>query len=470
MSRMNVLMIVSDQHHAGVMGCAGHPVVRTPNLDRLAGEGVLFERAFCSNPLCVPARTSLLTGRYCVNHGVYSLGATFRDDMPTLAHLFAASGYDTTLAGRMHFVWADRLHGFARRTTPEPYGNIFNCREYWRDPIHEWDFTDHHESAGPGSQPHLDSDRKAQASALDVIREGGKDRSKPWMLMRCFTIPHSPYNAPAEYYEMYDGLDFPTPPPFDPDHDRLPVMYATLEQYKGRHKYTPGADAIRRATAAYFGLVTAMDDMIGEMLDLLESTGQLQNTLIVYTSDHGDMLGAKGCWHKSYLYNPSIRVPLIVSGAGIEKRGERVRAPVSHVDLFPTAAHILGIDLHDDLVIDGRSLAPWFNGDPQADEWPRRGVLVEYADYGARAPMAAWIEDRWKLTCAEGHEPLLHDLDADPDEERDLAGDPACRDILDRLRHELGAVWDHRAVRRRVLDCQYGFTLIEKAHERQGLL
>lgn len=466
MKPRNVLLILSDQHRADAAGCYGHPVARTPHLDRLAAEGVVFDRAYCSNPLCVPSRVSLLTGRYSATTGVYSLGAALRDDVPTFAHLFAAAGYETVLAGRMHLVWSDRLHGYERRFNPEPYKGPFNCREYWRDPLAEYDFRAAFASAGAGESRHLVYDRAAHAAALEFLRSP-RASERPWMLTSCFIIPHEPYQAPQEFFSLYDTPDLPVPPPHDPARPQVEEMYRSFDRYKGFHNWSPPPETIRKAVAAYYGLVTCMDSMIGELLRALEETGQLENTLVLYTSDHGEMLGEKGCWHKSYLYDASARVPLIVREPGRVPAGLRVRAPVSQVDLFPTMAEWLGTEIKPDLRIDGRSLLPLIEGRP-APELERRGVLVEYADYGVRTPMAAWVKDSHKLTCAPGFPSVLVDLDRDPDERCSLIDTPAAQPLRRGMERELAAAWDPDAVRRTALDCQYGLTLIEAAWKRQG--
>jgi choline-sulfatase len=468
MKPRNVLLILSDQHQAAASGCYGHGVVRTPHLDRLAAEGVLFERAYCSNPLCVPSRVSLLTGRYSATTGVYSLGAALRDDTPTFAHLFGAAGYETVLAGRMHLVWSDRLHGYGRRLNPEPNKGPLNSREYWGNLLAEHDFRAAFAAAGAGESRHLIYDRTAHASAMEFLRSR-RAGDRPWMLTSCFTIPHEPYQSPPEFYSLYDQPDLPVPLPHDPARPQVEEMYRSFDRYKGFHRWAPPPETIRRAVAAYYGLVTCMDAMIGELIRALEETGQLENTLILYTSDHGEMLGEKGCWHKSYLYDASARVPLIVRAPDAFPAGRRVRAPVSQVDLFPTLAEWLGTGIGPDLRLDGRSLLPLLAGAP-APELERRGVRIEYADYGVRTPMAAWVQGAHKLTCAPGFPSVLADLDGDPAERRNLIDAPALQPLRREMERALAADWDPEAVRRTALDCQYGLTLIEAAWKRQGLL
>ena len=470
MRRPNVLLIVSDQHQWKKAGCYGHRIVRTPNLDRLAEEGVTFDRAFCANPLCVPARVSLLTGRYSVHNGVYGLSNTFRDDMPTYAHLFAASGFRTALAGRMHLVWNDNRHGFEERLNDEPYASPFTDNDApWWKPVRNKTLAGGIERSGPNESRPWRVDSEAVASALEFI-DSTPRAERPWMLTSCFYQPHTPYDAPREYWDLYDGKDLDLPEDSLRDDFRPEPMYAMPHRFQGMAESRPSPEGVRRAVTGYYGSVTCMDAMIGRMLDALERTGQLDNTVIIYNSDHGEMLGEKGCWHKSVLYNCSAQVPFIVRAPGRCREGARVAAPVSHVDLFPTMAALLGLRLPEELRLDGRDLTPLLTRADPGPEWDRRGVLVEYADYGVRYPMAAWLRGRHKLTCAPGFPPVLNDLDEDPDENVNLAEYPGSADVLQSLQDELAEVWDPEAVERSVLDSQMGLRLVFQGMAAQNAL
>ncbi|MHC4871518.1 MAG: sulfatase-like hydrolase/transferase [Planctomycetota bacterium] len=464
----NILFIVSDQHQAKAMGCAGHKYVKTPNLDKLAEKGILFERAFCTNPLCVPARISLLTGRYSISHGAYSLGATFRDDMVTLPHLFAAKDFYTILTGRMHLVWNDSLHGYENRTNAEPYEDICNCDDWWKRELPQYELSGAFENIGPGEQRHLEYDKMAHASALDFIKNESGILDKPWFMTSCLTIPHEPYRVPEEFYNIYKDMDIDLPAECESENKEIYDLYQSFHTYKSFHKNSPDSERIEKAVKAYYGLVTCTDQMVGELVDALDKTGQLENTIIIYTSDHGEMLGEKGCWHKSVLYDTSAQVPLIICDPDFDKKGIKIKQNVSHVDLFPTFAEYAGLDLLDDLNIDGLNLNKLIAGDEK--EFNERGILIEYGDYATRVPIAAYLKGDYKLTVADGFDSVLINTKKDPEEMINLFADPDHKDIREYMLTGLTELWNHEKCLKIIRDSQYSFELIKNAHAKQGLL
>ena len=426
-ARPNVLVVMTDQLVPFLTGAYGHPVVQTPNLDALARDGVRFDAAYTPYPLCAPARAAFLTGRYASDLGVYDNAAVLPSDVPTLAHYLAVAGYDTVLTGKMHFVGPDQLHGFRRRLTTD----VFPAGLAWV-PVLEEDGTfvrggHAHNYVPPnvGVRPwtkFLAYDEETHFRALEYLRGRAAGADDPFLLVASYHHPHDPFHVTQELWDLYEGAEIEVP---EAD-DALPV--SAMDRWANEAHDTAAValddpDNMRALRRAYFGLVTYVDRKLGELLAALEAAGEAESTVVVFLSDHGDMLGERRMVQKRCFYEWSVRVPLVLRLPGGRGAGTVVEEPVSLLDLLPTLLDLVG---YDDvrLPADGRSLAPLVDGQREA-----RTVLAEYHVEKVRAPCFMARRGRHKLIHVHGHDTQLFDLAADPHERVDLSGAPASTDV-----------------------------------------
>ncbi len=465
--RPNLLLIMADEHAPQFSGFAGHPIVKTPHLDRLATEGVLFQNAYCNSPLCVPSRMSFMAGRYVhhVGPGAYDNGSSLPSDTVTWAHLVRASGYDAVLSGKQHFVGLDQLHGFraqlARDLHAEHAHPIFDWTEGTRVAPEPWPAL---AKAGPGTTEEIEVDDQAEAAALAYLRDPAR-KQQPWALNVSFIAPHFPLIVPQRFWDLYppEDVDLPTIPAGHLD-GQHPV-YQRMRRMFGMAEFPE--EATRRGRAAYYGLITYLDEKMGRLLDALEETGQRQNTLVVYTADHGEMAGEHGMWRKSNFYEHSARVPLIMSWPAGLPRGRRAPHAVSTVDTVATMVAAVGAQPVAPL--DGTSLLPLARGEAGAAEsWPDE-AFSEYLAHGVARPMAMLRRGRYKLNYSLDDAPELYDLAEDPGELHDLATDPAHVALREDLRARLLAHWDPVVLEQRVRQSQRERLLIRAAVRGQTI-
>jgi choline-sulfatase len=459
-ARPNLLVIMSDEHAPQFSGFGGHALVRTPHLDRLAAGGVSFASAYCNSPLCVPSRMAFMTGRFPHHNGAYDNASALAPDAVTWAHLLRASGYDAVLAGKQHFVGPDQRHGFRAQIAFDLHASgahgIFDWEQGTPPAPRPWPGV---AQAGPGTTREIEVDDGVEAAALAYLRDPAR-RAQPWALNVGFIAPHFPLIVPQRYWDLYplDAIDLPHVPPGHlegqhPVFTRMRGMFGTAEPF-------PEAQ-VRRARAAYYGLITYLDEKVGRLLTALEETGQLENTLVVYTSDHGEMAGEHGMWRKSTFYEHSARVPLILSWPGHLPQGRTVRQTVSLVDLVATLAEAAGVAPVAPL--DGESLLPLARGDPDAERGWKDEAFSEYLAHGVARPVAMLRRGRYKLIYSLDDPPLLFDLHADPGELADLGADPQHAPMREALRTRLLAHWNPVQLERRVRQSQKERSLIRAA-------
>lgn len=431
----NVLLIMADEHAPQFSGVYGHAQVRSPQMDALGADGVVFDSAYCNSPICVPSRMSLMTGRLPSSDGVYDNASPLPSDSVTWAHLLRSVGYDVVLAGKQHFVGPDQLHGFRDQIAHDLHASALHPIYSWDDGVNPASGLWHHlKSIGPGNTPELDTDEEVEQESLAYIRSRA-DSDQPWALMSSFIAPHFPFVAPQEYWEMYD--------PDEVDMPDIPAGHLDQQHpVYGRMRSMFGIDdvnesQVRRARAAYYALITYLDDKIGRLLDALEETGQADNTVVVYTADHGEMLGEHGLWRKSTFYEHSARVPLIVRWPGVIPPGGRVPEAVSLIDLTATLIDLAGAE--PTRPIEGSSLLGLMSGSDPA--W-RDEAVSEYLAHGIEAPMAMLRRGRFKLNYIHGEPPELYDLEADLGEMHDLSASPDHQSVVQEMTAALLARWD----------------------------
>lgn len=453
--RPNLLFVMADQLTASVLPFHGGPA-EAPHLERLGEEGVVFDAAYCTTPLCAPSRASLLSGRLPSELGAYDNAAEFSASVPTVAHHLRDRGYATCLAGKMHFIGPDQLHGFEERLTTDVYTAGFDWIPDWSLSPRErlpW----YHDlapvlEAGPREATlQLDYDEEVGFRSVRKLWDLARDRRRPFFLLASFTHPHDPYEIPLRYWNRYEGRDLPAPRvPSRPLEDHDPHSRRVLEMCGAREVEIP-AEAAARARRAYYAAVSYVDEKVGELLRALDETGLREDTIVLFSSDHGDMLGERGLWFKMTFFEDSARVPLVVH-APDRFAPARVRGPVTLLDLLPTLVDLSGGEAE-------RSLVPLLRGETGEPG----AVACEYLAEGTRAPAVMLREGNLKYVHCPDDPDLLFDLGADPLELENLA--PGHREAA-RLRARVEREWDLEALAAAIVGSQRRRLLVARALEQ----
>jgi choline-sulfatase len=441
MAQPNFLVIMSDEHDPRVSELYGHPFVRTPNMRSLADRGVVFDNGYCNSPLCVPSRASFMTGKHVHRIGVWDNGIPLASEEPTWAHRLNAAGYDTALAGKMHFIGKDQRHGFRRRLVEDVHGEFNMNPPDWRDvkpggPQMKQRFVE----PGPGESTHQQYDDEVVRHSVAYLAEPAR-REGPWALCASIITPHFPLIARQSYWDVYYPVhgDLPPIPPGHLDH--LHPQSQRLRRYFDCEDVPE--EAVRRARAAYYGLVTFCDERIGAILDALEANGLAEDTVVAYVADHGEMNGEHGMWWKCSFSEASARIPFVVSWPKQWAAGRR-RAAVSLLDLVRTVVELADADASE---LDGRSLVGELAGTtPDGDGL----ALAEYEAHGTDRPARMVRRGRYKLNYYWQEPPELFDLEADPAEVEDLSGSPSHAAVREELTGIVLSDWNPADVDRRV--------------------
>jgi choline-sulfatase len=452
--RPNILFVMFDQLAPQSLPCYGHRLVQAPNLQALADGGVVFDSAYCNSPLCAPSRFSMMAGRLPSRIGAWDNAAEFASSVPTFAHYLRRLGYRTALAGKMHFVGADQLHGFEDRVTTDIYPGDFGWTPTWDEPerIHWW----FHNmlsvvEAGPCDRSlEWDYDEEVGYQAVRWLYDHarGTDR-RPFMLTVSFIQPHDPYLAPRDAWTRYDhaAIDMPVVPHIRPA-DRDPLSHRMHELYD-RDEYRITDEHVRNARRAYYAMITYVDRKFGELLAALRATGLADDTVVLATADHGDMLGERGLWYKMNFFERSTRVPLILHAPGLFA-ARRVLQNVSLLDLLPTFVDLAGegAPFEPASPVDGTSLAGLAAG---ASAGWSDCVFGEYMAEGTCQPLFMIRRGRYKYIVCDGDPPQLYDLESDPQELKNLAADPAHAGVAGDFATEAAAMWNAAAIREQVI-------------------
>jgi choline-sulfatase len=453
----NILVIVSDHHHPRMAGYLGHPYLRTANLDALAAGGVAFRRAYCNCPVCGPARSTYMSGKYVFETGHWSNGVPVPADLTTWAQRVAQAGIESALLGKIDFPGPLECAGFAHcklscrrrafdpypRTKPEglsvPGFRRAGSRRMLIDSGPAVPEGRHDPARWYGQSCGLyDQDRAVTDWTLDYLKEKAKSPGEPWALHVGYEYPHWPYMVPRKYFDMYypDRVELPFDARF-PNPDLPPAVYE-FQQWNDFGEVTE--EMLRRTLSAFYGMITCIDDMIGEIIDCLKATGQFDNTYVIYTTDHGDSMGEHGLFFKLSPMEGSIGVPLILCGPGIPA-GRLIDTPVSLVDMYPTVLEMCGLRPEHDT--HGASWLPLARG-----EAGRRDdtVFCEYHGVGFRGSWYVLMRGDYKYTWYEYYPPTLYNLADDPREMHNLAGERAQAGRLEDFERRLRQICDPSAV------------------------
>jgi choline-sulfatase len=446
MKPANLVFILSDEHSKRVLGCYGHSMIRTPHLDRLAASGTRFTNAYTNCPICVPARASFATGQYVHRHRCWDNAIAYDGRMPSWGHRLMAQGHRVTSIGKLHYVDSDpRRNGFTEEILPLHIVNgVGDLLGLIRDELpRRAGAAKLGPEAGPGESEYTRYDREIATETVKWLEaRAAAPGGKPWALYVGFVSPHFPLIAPPEFYSMYPEERVPWPMMYErAERPRHPFIDAMRTCFVFDEPFD--APMVRRAVAAYMGLVSFMDDNVGRILRAIEDTGLAASTRVIYSSDHGDNLGARGLWGKSTMYEESAGVPLIMAGADIP-RGGVCETPVSLIDAFPTFIDALGAERDpEDAALPGHSLLDIAQG-----HVPPRTVLSEYHAAGALVGSYMIRHGKYKYIHYAGLPPMLFDLEADPFERDDRGRDPAFAPVVRECEQRLRAVVDPEAADR----------------------
>ena len=483
--RPNILLITSDQQHYDTLGVT-NPRIQTPALDRLAGEGTRFGRAYCPNPTCTPTRASLITGMYPSQHGAWSLGTKLYEDVPVLGDQLSGAGYATGLIGKAHFQqlatqpgmesiesqplmreldfwrgWHGPWYGFehvetARNHTCESHAGQHygvwmeeNGLPNWLDYFDTWPHDDperrkrHSQRTWDLPEEFHYSRWTAERTIAHMERSLAEDR--PFFTWASFMDPHPPYMVPEPWASMYDPAEMLAGRVAPNEHAQNPVHFGlTQEEHPdfsywksedfgahGFHSHLVSEEDLRKNIAIYYGMISLMDQQIGRILEALDRLGQAENTLVVFTTDHGHFLGqhgliAKGAFH----YEDMIRVPMLVRWPGRTPAGAVCGNIQSLVDYAPTFLAAAGLDVPG--VMTGVDQLPSWTAGESCRDW----AIVENRHTFSRVHLRTYVDERYKITVYRGHDDgELFDLVEDPGEMKNLWHEAAAAELKARMMH-----------------------------------
>ena len=455
-SRPNIVLIMSDQHRRDALGCTGHPHAKTPNLDRIADGGAVFENFYSNAPLCLPARMSFLTGQHPCEHECWTNHDALPSQVSTFAHSLGIAGYETVLSGRMHIVGPDQHHGFEQRPIADFRGTWLWGG--WKLKPVLGDLVDtpganraSMEKSGQGWTGYMEYDELIRDTTVEWINgRNQRKEDRPFCLVAGFVAPHCPFVCPPQYFERhYEEMTLPDVS--EGDLARLHPVHKAMRENSKIEDLTD--EEIRRTRAAYYGLLEWFDGLVGDVMRVLDDNGMLENTVVIYTSDHGDQLGDHGLWWKSTFYESSVGVPFIVSWPGHVESGRRIHQNASLMDLAPTLADIGGgPELPN---ASGTSLRQLLEGEDPS--WPNE-VFAEMLD--GHGPRRMVRSGEWKFSEYHGHPSTLYNLREDPQELKNLVEDPDCREVVGNLRNRIYSGWDPNAVVERATEKRAERTLL----------
>lgn len=439
----NVLILMSDQHVPAVCGAYGNSLAHTPNLDRLAERGTVFDAAYCNSPICVPSRASMATGRYVHQSGnVDNASPYLGSEAPSWGHRAEQAGITATTIGKLHYRAVADDTGFRDQRRPlhvrDGKGDLFHALRGDQPPALQLRAAV--VDTRPGESDYSRFDRSVADEAVKWLGEVS-DHDGPWLGKVSFVTPHYPFTVPEKFLNLYPLDSLPMPVRHDPAQwDRHPAVDI--------YRWSCGLDnplteaETRRALQAYYGLVSFMDAQVGIVLDALESTGQAGNTLVLYVSDHGELMGTDGLWFKGTMGENSVRIPAILSGPGV-RAGHRCGTNVSLVDVFPTIIDALGLPANpDDEDLPGISLLNIAN----APDDGSRVVFSEFHSANSHTGSFMIRKGPWKYVYYAGFQERLYNLETDPNENTDIAADPAHAAQLQECREAMRSICDPDAV------------------------
>ncbi len=483
----NILLVMTDQMIPMMLGAYGNAIAKTPNIDRLGREGILFRNAYTSCPICAPARMSLLTGKYVSNINSNDNTSILPSDEPTHNHYLTIAGYDCVLSGKLHAVGPDQLHGFTRRLTTDIYPANFNwlasCRP---EPgkfaaAHKRPTAVDYVAKSAGVRQwsmQLDYDEETHFRALEYLRNKRTEPSgsmqtdipvrddRPFFLQVSYTHPHEPFHPQGKHWDLYKDVEIPIPQYPENLEETYSSMDRDLAKKHGCNEVdVKNPDNLRAVHRAYLACVSYCDEKVGELLETLDQCGLTDDTIVIFTSDHGDMLGHRGMVQKRSFYEYSSRIPLIFrfpKGFPTGAAGTVCNDLVSIVDIVPTMLELVGIT--DYLPVDGRSLIPQLQGRTDPD----LRVFCEHHSESVTGTCFMIRKGKYKYNYIYQRESQLFDLERDPEEWNNLSGKPEYRKIEDELQKLILEKFDPEKIDRELDENIRKRKVIKKALDTAG--
>ncbi|WP_114963386.1 choline-sulfatase [Tritonibacter mobilis] len=442
MTSPNILIFMVDQLNGTLFPDGPANWLHAPNMKALAARSTRFRNCYTASPLCAPGRASFMSGQLPSATGVYDNAAEFASSIPTYAHHLRRAGYYTCLSGKMHFVGPDQLHGFEERLTTDIYPPDFGWTPDYRKPGERIDWWYHNMGSVTGAgvaeisnQMEFDDEVAFHATQKIYDLARGKD-DRPWCLTVSFTHPHDPYVTRKKYWDLYEDCDHLMPEVGDLGYDNQDAHSKRIFDANDWRNFDITDEDIRRSRRAYFGNISYLDDKIGEVMEALRGTRQDKDTIILFVSDHGDMLGERGLWFKMSFYEGSSRVPMMISAPNMAPG--LVTDPVSNIDVCPTLCDLAGVSMEE--------VMPWTAGESLVSlgqgETRTTPVAMEYAAEASYAPMVSLRSGQYKLNLCTLDPDQLFDLDADPHERTNLANDPSHAEAYAKLKAIAAERWD----------------------------
>jgi arylsulfatase A-like enzyme len=445
--RPNILFIIADDL-AACLGCYGNARCQTPHLDGLARKGVRFDRAYCQYPVCGPSRASLMSGLYPqrtrvlgnnLAPGSYRVINPALVDHPSIGGFLRRSGYYSARVSKIYHMGVPGTitAGSAGGDDPDSWNHTVNVKareggsagkRLLLSPANRNAGSSFTQVIIPDEEQAAQADYQAASAAIDILKDAAK-KNQPFFLAVGFVRPHVPLVAPQRLFDRYPAAEIKLPANPPDDLDDVPGPARAMAN-AGR--YGMNEDQQRQAIAAYYASVSFMDEQVGRLLAELDRLGLRDNTIIVFTSDHGYNLGEHFCWQKLSLFEESVRVPLIVSAPGLPRAaGQGCKHVVELIDLYPTLAELAGLQDKAPGILQGISLRPLLE-DPARRDWKKATAYTVTQGNGASIRTPRWRYNHWGGKAEE-----LYDHDRDPHEYRNLARDPDHLDILKEMRDRL---------------------------------
>ena len=437
-TRPNIVFICSDQHAFRYTGYAGHPIVKTPNMDKIAQKGVSFSNTYCGSPVCTPGRACLMTGMYPSDVGSYCNSTVWDGSHPTWGTRLNKAGYDCWATGKFD-LHDDYERGFKEINVSNGHCTKPDITSLFRSPpCYRMSERDHVDGS-PRKKPHGDA-AKTQ-TALDFIHNEANTLNTPWVFYLGLSQPHPQFIAQQKYWDMYPEADMDLPDIRQDDLENQHLVYQGLRHFKRIATPIP-EDRIRRARAGYYGMITELDAYIGQVWEALEKTGQLENTIFIYTSDHGESLGEHGLWYKNNLYENAAHVPLIIAGSNLPE-GITIDTPVAHVDLVATLLDLANTEIAPELR--GHSLLPFMKG--TKNDHPGWTYTESHSEGNCTGSFLIRKGD-WKYVHFTWYDDQLFHVAEDPGEFDNRIDDSNAQEALIELRDILNTLVDTEQITR----------------------
>lgn len=456
---MNLVIILSDQHSKRMLGCYGNDRIKTPNLDRMAAEGVCFDQAYCNSPICVPSRAAFATGNYASRNRYWDNAHAFGGEVKSWGSRLEEEGYSVTTIGKLHYKNSSPETGFVDQRIPlnikNEVGDVYGAIR--DNKITRYQFRDALLTAGPGESDYITYDREVARRSAEYLKNEGAGSEKPFVLYVGFVTPHFPLIAPQEFMDLYQDDDsIRRPIQFDPEEWPHHPLVDDYRRYCGTDQIS--REQAYHAIKTYYALCSFMDAQVGVVMEALRESGLEGSTRIIYSADHGDTMGDHGVYFKSTMYEGSAGIPMIMKGPDIPK-GERSQTIVSLVDVYPTVLDCVGVEpAKEDRELPGESLIDFARG-----RYEERTAFSEYYSQGIYTAMFMLRKGDYKYVHYVGERPQLFNLKEDPLEEHDLAEQEEYRDVLDEMYRELTRIADpdmlekeSKAAQKRLLEAHGG--------------